>query len=132
MGLHEAPDTQRLSDDCRLTSVIDPGRHCAEHRIFLSRIIGFIGALAAVPFVFSDLSKQIGAWYPPYLAFSAVVGFVCMIGLWMMKKWGIIIYAAFCGVNQVVLLAFGIWNIFALIIPGIVIAVAFSKYKLME
>jgi len=95
-------------------------------------IIGFIGALAAVPFVFSDLSKQIGAWYPPYLAFSAVVGFVCMIGLWMMKKWGIIIYAAFCGVNQVVLLAFGIWNIFALIIPGIVIAVAFSKYKLME
>jgi hypothetical protein len=95
-------------------------------------VIGFIGALATIPFVFSDLSKQIGAWYPPYLAFSAVVGFVCMIGLWMMKKWGFIVYTAFCGVNQVVLLAFGIWNIFALIIPGIVIAIAFSKYNLME
>jgi hypothetical protein len=49
-------------------------------------VIGFIGALAAVPFIFSDLAKQIGAWYPPYLAFSAIVGLGCMIGLWMMKN----------------------------------------------
>ena len=95
-------------------------------------VIGFIGAFAAVALAFSDISKQIGAWYPPYLAFSAVVGFVCMIGLWMMKKWGIITYTTFFAINQVVLLAFGVWNIFALIIPGIVIAIGFSKYKLME
>jgi len=95
-------------------------------------VIGFIGALATVPLIFSDMSKQIGTWYPPCLAFSAVVGFVCMIGLWMMKKWSIIAYTAFFGINQVVLLAFGVWNIFALIIPGIVIAIGFSKYKLME
>jgi uncharacterized membrane protein len=50
----------------------------------------------------------------------------------MMKKWGIITYIAFCGVNQVVLLASGFWNIFALILPGIVIAIGLSKYKLME
>jgi len=55
-----------------------------------------------------------------------------MIGLWMMKKWGIITYTTFFGINQVVLLAFGVWNIFALIIPGIVIAIGFSQYKLME
>jgi hypothetical protein len=95
-------------------------------------VIGFAGALIAIPFIFSDLSKQIGAWYPPYLAFGVVVGLVCMIGLWMMKKWSIIIYTIVFSINQVVLLAFGVWHIFALIIPGIVIAIGFSKYKLME
>jgi len=94
-------------------------------------VIGFVGALATVPLVFSDIAKQIGPWYPPYLAFSAVVGLVCMIGLWMMKKWSIIAYTAFFCINQVVLLAFGVWSIFALIIPGIVIAIGFSKYKSM-
>jgi hypothetical protein len=95
-------------------------------------VIGFIGAVAAVPLIFSDISKQIGAWYPPYLALSAVVGLVCMIGLWLIKKWSIIVYTAFFCINQVVLLALGGWNIFALIIPGIVIAIGFSQYKLME
>lgn len=95
-------------------------------------VIGFIGALVTIPLIFSDISKNIGAWYPPYLAFSAVVGLFCMIGLWMMKKWSIIAYTGFVGVNQVVLIAMGVWNIFALIIPGIVIAIGFSKYKLME
>ena len=39
-------------------------------------IIGFIGALVTVPFIFSDTSEQIGPWYPPYLAFGAIVGLV--------------------------------------------------------
>jgi hypothetical protein len=95
-------------------------------------VIGFIGVVATIPLVFSDISKQIGAWYPPCLAFSAIVGLVCMIGLWQMKKWSIITYTAFFGINQVVLLASGLWNIFALILPGIVIAIGFSKYELME
>lgn len=95
-------------------------------------VIGFIGAVVAVALVFSDMARQIGAWYPPYLAFSAIVGLVCMIGLWMMKKWSIVTYTIFFAINQVVLLAAGVWNIFALIIPGIVIAIGFSKYKLME
>lgn len=95
-------------------------------------VIGFIGAFATIPMVFSDASRQIGDWYPPYLAFSAVVGLVCMIGLWMMKKWSIIAYTTFCGINQVVLLASGFWNILALILPGIVIAIGLSKYELME
>lgn len=94
-------------------------------------VIGFIGALAAVPLIFSDISKQMGTWYPPYLAVSAVVGLVCMIGLWTMKKWSMIAYTAFFCINQGVLLALNAWNIFALIIPGIVIAIGFSKYKLM-
>lgn len=95
-------------------------------------IVGFVGVFATIPFIFSDMSKQIGTWYQPYLALSAVIGLVCMTGLWMMKKWSIIAYTTFFGINQVALLALGFWNIFALVIPGIVIAIGFSKYELME
>ena len=95
-------------------------------------IVGFIGALLVVPVIFSDIAKSIGTWYPPYLAFSALVGLICMIGLWMMKKWGIITYTVFVGINQVVLFVMGVWNIFAIIIPGIVIAIGFSKFNEMD
>jgi len=45
-------------------------------------LVGFIGGLFSVPMIFPRVARDIGAWYPPLLAFSAVVGFVCMVGLW--------------------------------------------------
>ncbi|MEK6833731.1 MAG: hypothetical protein AABY32_06840 [Nanoarchaeota archaeon] len=97
-------------------------------------IIGFIGLLFVVSmiFVFSDAVKSIGAWYLPYLAFSAVVGLVCFIGLWMMKKWSIIAYTIFVVINQVVMISMNVWNILALIIPGIIIVIGFLNYKEMK
>jgi uncharacterized membrane protein (DUF2068 family) len=95
-------------------------------------ILGFIGAAVAIPMIFSDISRSIGAWYPPYLAFGAVIGLICMIGLWMMKKWSIIVYTAFFVVNQVVFLAMGVWTILALLIPVIVIAIGFSQFSKMD
>jgi len=78
-------------------------------------ILGFVGAAFTIPMIFSDIAKSIGTWYPPYLAFSVVFGLVCMIGLWMMKKWSIIAYTVFAAINQVSLIAIG-----------------FSKFKEME
>ncbi len=95
-------------------------------------VIGFVGALFTIPFIFSDTAKMISSWYPIYVAFSVIVGLVSMVGLWMMKKWGIITYTSFVGINQVVLIIFSVWNIFAIIIPGIIIAIGFSKFKEME
>ena len=67
-------------------------------------VLGFIGALITVPLIFSPIAQQIGSWYPPYLGFSAVVGLVCMVGLWMMKKWAAYTYTGFEVLNQVVYL----------------------------
>lgn len=94
-------------------------------------IVGFIGAAFAIPLVFSPVASSIGAWYPPYLAFTSIVGLTCLIGLWKMKKWGIIGYSALTAVNQLVLLAMGVWSILALLIPGIVIAISFSHFSKM-
>lgn len=95
-------------------------------------VLGFVGALITIPIVFSQVARDIGAWYPPLLAFSAVVGFVCMIGIWKMRKWAVYAYTAFCVVNQIVLLATGLWSVSALVLPGIFIAIMFSQISKMR
>lgn len=101
-------------------------------------IIGFIGALLSIPILMRVLSAEpiggvtLPGWYAPYLALSIVVGLISMIGLWMMKKWGAILYAVLFLVNQVVLFSAGLWNPLALIVPLIVIAVAFSQFSHMD
>ncbi len=94
-------------------------------------VIGFIGALLTVPLIFSPIAQQIGAWYPPYLGFSAVIGLACMVGLWMMRKWAAYTYTGFVVLNQVVLLAMGVWNIMALLIPVVVIFFALKNVSKM-
>ena len=95
-------------------------------------VIGFIGGAFSIPMIFSDIAGQFGSWYPPYLGLSAVLGLVCMIGLWKMKKWAAYTYTGFVALNQVVLLAMGVWNIMALIIPGIVIGIALTHVNKMD
>jgi hypothetical protein len=95
-------------------------------------VIGFIGAVFTIPLIFSDIAGQIGSWYPPYLGLSAVLGLVCMIGLWKMKKWAAHTYTGFVALNQVVLLEMGVWTIMSLIIPGIVIGIALTHVDKMD
>ena len=95
-------------------------------------VIGFIGALIVLPVIFTDAARRIGAWYPPALAFSAVVGLICMVGLWQMRRWAVFTYAAFCVLNQIVLISMGVWSPFALILPGIVVAISFSYLSKMK
>ena len=95
-------------------------------------VIGFIGLAFTIPLIFSDVAQEIGSWYPPYLALSAVIGLICMIGLWKMKKWAAYTYTGFVILNQVVLLAMGVWNIMAAIAPAIVIGIALFHVDKMD
>ena len=95
-------------------------------------VLGFIGAALAVPLIFSATARSIGAWYPPYLALCSVIGLACMVGLWLMKKWAVFLYTGMTAVNQVVLLAMGVWNPLALALPLIVAVVAFMNLSKMS
>jgi hypothetical protein len=90
---------------------------------------GFIGSLCAVAIFFLGSVSSMGAWYPPFLATSIVVGLVSFVGLWKMKRWGAFWYLALSLINQVVLLAMGKWSIIALILPAIVLAVVLPQFK---
>jgi hypothetical protein len=95
-------------------------------------ILGFIGAALSLPLIFSNVARAIGSWYPPYLGATALAGLVCMFGLWNMKKWAVFAYTALVIINQIVLFSMGVWNPFALLIPAIVIAIAFANLSKMN
>jgi|SRR5215813_4317223 len=95
-------------------------------------IIGFIGAAVTVPMFFSPVMSNLPSWYPALLGVSAVIGLACMIGLWMMQKWAVYTYTAFAAVNQVIMIATGLWNPIALIIPAIIVAVMFVYLSRMR
>ncbi|MDK9707026.1 MAG: hypothetical protein OEL83_08245 [Desulforhopalus sp.] len=86
-------------------------------------ILGFIGVAFLVPKVFSTVAREIGFWYPPYLAIVGVVGLICNIGFWKMKKWGFYSYVLFVALNQIVMLSTGTWLPTALIVPVVVIII---------
>jgi hypothetical protein len=55
-----------------------------------------------------------------------------MVGLWMMKKWAAYTYTGFVALNQIVLLAMGVWNVLALLIPAVVIFFALKHVSKMS
>jgi hypothetical protein len=95
-------------------------------------ILGFIGAALSIPLIFSNAASNIASWYPPFLGLSAVVGLISMIGLWKMKKWGVLLYAAMGVVVQVVLFSTHLWTPFSLLFPVIIVAIGFAYLSKMS
>lgn len=95
-------------------------------------LIGFCGALFTIPLILSDLAAAVGTWYRPYLAFSSIVVFVCMLGLWNMKRWAVYAYTLFVAANQLVMLAKGMWTLGTLVIPAVVVCFAYYYVKDMD
>jgi len=96
-------------------------------------IVGFIGVLYSLAMLESgEIPKTIGSWYPPFFAFSAVAGLVCMIGLWIMKKWSVIAYTCLFVLGQIILLANNVWTPLSFLIPLIVIGIGFSQFSKMD
>jgi hypothetical protein len=48
------------------------------------------------------------------------------------RRWALYLYTAMVVVTQVVFLAMGVWNILALIIPAIVVAIGFAYVSRMR
>jgi hypothetical protein len=95
-------------------------------------VLSALGVLFVIPMIFSDVAWSIGAWYPPCLALSAVVGAACTAGFWLMRRWALYLYSAMFVINQIVLLAMGVWTIMALILPAIVVAIGFTYFSRMR
>jgi hypothetical protein len=54
-----------------------------------------------------------------------------MGGLWTMQKWSVYTYLGLFIINQVIFLLLGKWTILSLVIPLIVLIVAFPHLKKM-
>jgi hypothetical protein len=95
-------------------------------------ILGFIGAALTLPALFLEEVRNIAPWYPVLVVVSSVIGLACMIGLWMMQKWAVYAYTALTAAGQVILIATGLWNVFSLILPAIIVIVMFMYLSRMR
>lgn len=95
-------------------------------------VIGFFGTVCGIEMVFSESARNIGVWYPPYLAFSLLVGFVCMVGFWRMRRWAFFTYTGLFALNQIAMLVAGTWSVFGSVIPGVFISIMFSQLSKMR
>ena len=101
--------------------------------ITLICVLGIYGAFLLFWIIFfpslSSAIERLGLGQTLYLGFSAVGLLVCMIGLWLMKKWSVYAYAAVSVINQVALLLMGRWNLVSLFIPVIVLYVGYKHFS---
>lgn len=112
-----------------------PGSEAKKKRPLLVAVICvvmFLGAVFAVPLVFSEAARKIGRWYPLFLAAGGAAGLLSAVGLWKMKKWGFFLYCGLTVVNQVVLVATDKWIAAALVIPVVVIALVLTQLSKMD
>jgi hypothetical protein len=99
-------------------------------------VLGFIGIVNSIRFIFSPMMNT----YGPLFQFCFVVNMILLlaayIGIWMMKKWGIILRVLSVVFSLVELTAINIGNPasirFGVIISIIIIAIVFSQFSKME
>ncbi|MDJ0728021.1 MAG: hypothetical protein QNJ38_23215 [Prochloraceae cyanobacterium] len=109
-------------------------------------IIGFIGiGLSALGILFGIAQYEMMAealaeqgassWYVENFVaigiFFSIVGLISYLGLWQMKKWGAYTYFGMTTASQIITIEAGIWQIFSLILPAIIIFFAFKNLSKM-
>jgi hypothetical protein len=77
----------------------------------------------------SDFSQKVGAWYPPYLIFTATVSVASAIGVWRLRRWGAYTYMAFISFDLIVDLTVGTFIPWGLVVPGLVIVVLLTNFQ---
>jgi len=102
------------------------------HIITIMCVLYIFGLLFTMIAPFSEAAWSIGFWYPPYLAFSAVISLICIYGFWEMKKWSIMLYLTFIAVNQLVMQTMDLWTPSTIIIPSVFILIILSQYSKMS
>jgi hypothetical protein len=97
--------------------------HTRPIAITIACILGVIIAAVTLPLAFSSLARGIAPWYPAWLGVISVVGLVCMVGLWMMRRWAVYVFTAVTALNQAILIAKNAWNPLSVVVPAIIIVV---------
>lgn len=54
-------------------------------------IVGYLMVVLSVPAVFSPAIKRLGDWYPALFGLFVALNFIAYIGIWHLKKWGVLL-----------------------------------------
>jgi hypothetical protein len=74
-------------------------------------------------FLNADMSL-LPQWFPVYYTLMTTVAVIGIAGLWSMRKWGILVFAAAVAFEQVIIVSQQQWHIISLLLPMMVLMVA--------
>jgi hypothetical protein len=70
--------------------------------------------------------RFVAPWFPFFLALSAIITLGCVVGMWMMKRWSVYLYAGWVTLGIILgITLLGIFSLPALMVRVVVIAVSF-------
>lgn len=103
-------------------------------------VIGFIGfPIQILSTIFNFLPKVSGMtivsssiWFSVFNIIMGLVFLIGFIGIWKMKKWGLIIYIVSLILDYIVLISLGFAVYISLAINVIVLYLFYTKFSLMD
>lgn len=94
--------------------------------------LGFLGTFPTVLLWTTELAYMVGQWYRNFLLISSLLIWVSLVGVWKMKKWGVLSYTAIIIVTEIILFKYNVmWSYTSLIMPVIVSLTAWFYFKRM-
>lgn len=90
--------------------------------IYAVSTLGVLGTFPTLLLWFTELAYMVGRWYLNFLLISSILIWICLFGIWKMKRWAVFAYTIIIIVTQIVLFKYNVmWSFTSLIIPTIVI-----------
>ncbi len=73
-------------------------------------VLLILGGGAALASYNSIYDRSIASWYPPYNAVYVLIQFICVFGLWTMRRWAFVALVGLVTLNIIVHFAIGEGN----------------------
>ena len=114
---------------------LDPYQHqqSTPAMIYVACALGFLNAINSLLFMFTELAYMVGRWYMNFLLISSILILVSLVGIWKMKRWGVLGYTALAITTQIVSFKYNMtWTYASLILPVIVLLAIWHFFKRMS
>ena len=100
----------------------------------ISLISSFLifGGILSFWFIFRAGIQNFGIENAIVVSIDGIIWIVCGVGLRLMKKWAVYLFAIFAVAQQVYLVLVGKWNLFSLILFAVVVFVGYRNLSKMN
>src|SRR5580658_1959754 len=86
-------------------------------------VIGVIGSVSIAWRLLFPGQQFVPRWYPFYLIGGCIIGWLCLIGLWKMKRWAFYLYVTVALANVIAMGITGWWALQPIIVGAITIGI---------
>lgn len=95
-------------------------------------VISFVVAVLGFPTIFSPFIKKKGDFFPAFTGILIALEFISIVGVWYMKKWGVVMYFINAMLVHALIIYIDNWSVYKSVLPVIFIIITSMYYKKMD